>query len=83
MARWSKPNRLGGYPTADLWRHVEQNTTALAEMFDHRRANPEVRQRVMFLHDAVLELRARGRQGRIVEPSEGRASRNAILGWDA
>jgi len=70
-------------PDPELWRLLEENLAALADATDYRRCPPERRQRTMFALDAVRELRRRGRQTAMLDPSEGRASSNAIYGSEA
>ena len=65
-----------------LWAQLERHT---AESFDLNRRwgnNPERRWRASWIHALVIELRQRGDEIPLLDPSEGRASRNAILGWE-
>lgn len=68
--------------TSELWGLLEQNLSELAHQAQYRHVPPERRARTVFCLEAVRELRRRGQAVVMLDPSAGRASRNAILGWE-
>lgn len=65
-----------------LWQQLIGNLEELQRQCEWRGCPPERRGRTKGALEAARILHRRGTQVLALDPSEGRASRNAILGWD-
>lgn len=83
MSRASDERHARIVPTNELWSLLEANLNVLAQHCNYRSCPPERRERTKFALAAARELRRRGKQGTLMDSSELRASRNAILGFEA